>query len=136
MNDRDFRKRTMPQPLQQIGPSPVMKRYPLSVLAIMGTGFWSFVAAAAEATEPWDASAYWTLAYPLSLMAAVVVSFGMERRAWMVGLVLTMSQLPVMLVLGLAGSMTAFGLVFLITLAAPAMVVSALSGWLARSWCS
>lgn len=112
-----------------------MTRRPFLLLAILGAGYWTLVASLAKVPEPWDAESYWALAYPLSILMAAVAGAAFDRRAWLAGLVLTMGQLPVLLVQGGGGPMIAFGLLLLVVLAIPAAIVSGCSGWLARRWC-
>lgn len=112
-----------------------MTTRPFLVLTILSVGYWTLVASLAKTPEPWDAEDYWMLAYPLSILMAAVAGAAFDRRAWLAGLVLTMGQLPVLLVQSGGGPMIAVGLLLLVVLAIPAAIVSGCSGWLARRWC-
>ena len=108
---------------------------PLLAVAVLGAGYWSLVAGLTQVSEPWDAESYWALAYPLSILMAAVAGAAFDRRAWLAGPILTMGQLPLLLVQGGGGRMIAFGLLLLVVLAIPAAIVSGCSGWLTRRWC-
>lgn len=100
-------------------------------IALLGIAAWSVFGAATGVAEPWDAGIYWTLAYPALLLASGLAGAWLRRRAWLAGLVLTLAQLPVMLVQTQAGAMALFALALLAALAVPAMLATGLGGRLA-----
>jgi len=112
--------------------TPTRDRTALIAIAALALCYWAAVGLSAPTAEPWDAAGYWTLAYPLSLALGAVAGAVVGRRAWRAGAVVTMAQLPVMVALGSAGSMTAFAVLILITLSVPAAALSALAGRLTR----
>lgn len=102
----------------------------LVLIAALGGCLWLFVCWIAGTREPWDASFYWTVAYPVSVFLACALGFTMGCRAWIAGVALTLAQFPVMLLLAGANSMSLFGLFLLCVLAIPASILSAVSGWI------
>lgn len=104
----------------------------IAALATVGTCFWLIVCMVGETPEPWDAENYWTVAYPVSVLLAGIIGFRFDRRGWLVGTVLTLSQFPVMLALAGADGMSAFGLALLGVLAIPVTIVSAAASWIGR----
>lgn len=107
-------------------------RTALLAIAALAAGYWAVVALHGRTAEPWDAAGYWRLAYPLSLALAAAAGAVIGRHAWRVGVVVTFAQLPVMVALGSAGSMTAFAVLILVVLSVPAAALSAVAGRLAR----
>ncbi|TJZ91216.1 hypothetical protein FA743_11850 [Paracoccus gahaiensis] len=105
---------------------------PCFALLAFGSSFWLLVCLLAGTREPWDAEAYWTIAYPSSGLLAGIIGFRFDSRGWLAGLVLTLSQFPVMLMLAGLGPMSAFGLVLLGALAVPTMIASTAGSWLGR----
>ncbi|QDA36808.1 hypothetical protein E4191_22270 (plasmid) [Paracoccus liaowanqingii] len=94
--------------------------------------FWLVVSIVAGTPEPWDAESYWTVAYPISGLLAAIIGFRSEHRGWLVGIILTQAQFPVMLTLAGLGPMSAFGLALLAALAIPVTIVSAAASWIGR----
>ena len=105
---------------------------PVAAVLVVGLFYWELVRRWSGVTEPWDAPAYWSLAYPgaLLLSASAVVLF--RRRAWVAGAAIVLAQLPVILWHGGSGPLLAAGLFFLGMLSLPAMAAAALAGRVAR----
>ncbi|UZK68034.1 hypothetical protein OKW76_08025 [Sphingomonas sp. S1-29] len=80
------------------------------------------------APEPWDAHAYWTLAYPASVALSAIAGRFLGKRAWLAGGVVTFAQAPVMWLNNGSGALWAVGLLFLTILAIPCALASALAG--------
>lgn len=99
-------------------------------LSMLGVCFWLLVSLMGDTPEPWDASLYWAVAYPISVLLAGAIGFRMGHRGWIAGAVLTLAQFPVMLVLTGAGPMSVLGLMIVCALAGPAAIVSAICGWI------
>lgn len=99
----------------------------LIILAV-GSVYWQLFAEMTGASEPWDAPAYWTLAYQGSLILSGIAGFFLRRGGWLAGVLLTFAQLPVIWINNEAGPLWAMGLLFLCVLAVPAVAISALSG--------
>lgn len=104
--------------------------FELVLLGAFGGCLWLLVCWIAGTREPWDASFYWTLAYPVSVLLACTLGFQMGYRAWIAGAALTLAQFPVMLLLAGANGMSLLGLLLLCVLAIPASILSAVSGWI------
>jgi hypothetical protein len=104
----------------------------LLALLVVATLYWQSVCLLTGKGEPWDAPAYWTFAYPVSMLLAAMAGWGMRRQGWMAGFVVTLAQLPVMLIhAGGGGQLWVVGLTYLCVLAIPVAAVSALAGRLA-----
>lgn len=110
-------------------PTVVQIAVPLSA----GLGLWLLVCLIGGTSEPWDAPGYWTVAYPASIALSGVLGFGCDRRGWLAGLMVTLAQFPVMLVLAGAGPMSVAGLILLGALAVPAAALSAATSRIGRT---
>lgn len=109
-------------------------RYPIQLLATLAVGmvYWWLTGRRAGVTEPWDAAAYWSVAYPLSLLLSALAGFRFRAHAWSAGAAITFAQLPVIALQGAVGPLLGAGLVILALLSIPAMGLAALAGRLAR----
>ena len=104
----------------------------LVALFAAATLYWVRVASAAGVAEPWDATAYWRLWYPLALLVSALAGWFFPRHGWLAGVTVIVAQLPVLLLAaGNGAALWAAGVVFLTLLAIPAALVSALAGRLA-----
>jgi hypothetical protein len=55
-----------------------------AILAVAtGAALWLVTAAASGRREAWDASGYWTLAYPAALAACAALGYRYPARAWL-----------------------------------------------------
>lgn len=95
------------------------------VVTIVGLFYWSSVSAIAGTKEPWDAPAYWSAAYPISMVLAVALGFAFRRRAWITGLALTFAQLPIMLANTGIGPLAFFAVALLAILSVPVVLAAA-----------
>jgi hypothetical protein len=102
----------------------------IAALLIGSLLYWLFVARVAGVAEPWDAADYWRLWYPLSLGLAALAGGAWRRRGWLAGAIVTFAQLPVTWPGTGAGTRWMVGIVMATLLAAPAVALSALAGWL------
>ena len=112
-------------PKDALIPSLALK---LAGIAILAVAYWQLVSTLTGAPEPWDARAYWTLAYPASVALSAIAGRFLGKRAWLAGIVVTFAQLPVMWLNNGSGPLWAVGLLFLMMLAIPCALVSALAG--------
>lgn len=101
------------------------------ILAIVGgAGLWVATARITGEREAWDASLYWTTAYPLAIVLAGALGFWAPVRAWRWGLAIMLAQ-----AVALAASTFEFGLlplgaIVFCVLAVPAIAVSQVMAWL------
>ena len=86
--------------------------------------FWLFVSVSGGVREPWDAPTYWTFAYPLALAASAVLGFFSRLQPWLVGVLLVVTQLPVIVVGAGIGSLIWAGAGFTCLLAIPAIILA------------
>lgn len=100
-------------------------------LLIVGGLYWQLVSAVTGYGEPWDAPAYWSLAYPFSLVLSAIGGGFMRKSGWIAGVLITFSQLSVMLINNGVGNLAVAGALFLSLLAIPAALVAAVAGRLA-----
>ena len=89
----------------------------LPALLIVAAVYWQSVCLWTGRDEPWDAPAYWMLVYPVSMLLAA-----------MAGFVITLAQLPIMMINAGTGPLWVVGLIYLCVLAIPVAAVSALAG--------
>lgn len=94
---------------------------PMSVALLIGAGLWFAAAALSGRREPWDASAYWAVAYPASILAAAILGYLFPLRAWRWGFALFAGQFIGMCVRdGELGNLWPLGLAMFAVLALPA----------------
>lgn len=98
----------------------------------VGVVFWMLVAWRTPGGEPWDAPAFWTVAYPIALAIAAVLGACFPRKAWLWGLLLIALQVPVVAVMSGVGPLLLAGVVYALVLALPAMAIAAAAGALRR----
>lgn len=102
------------------------------ISAIVGIAYWAAVSGMLGGGEPWDASAYWTLAYPGALLLSAVLGFAMPVRAWVWGVIVVFAQVPVVVAVSGAGPLLLAGVLYAAVLAIPAALVSGIAGWTRR----
>ena len=102
------------------------------IAAVIGIAYWAVASAMAGGDEPWDAPAYWTLAYPGALLVSAVLGVAMPGRAWLWGLIVVFAQVPVVIAVSGAGPLLMAGLLYAAVLSAPAALVSAGAAWARR----
>lgn len=94
------------------------------IAAIGGVALWTATALVGGRTEPWDTGLYWSVSYPLALVAAAVLGYVFPSRPWRWALVLIYSQVLVMLVSGSGLGLLPLGLVLLAFLCLPAVALA------------
>lgn len=95
---------------------------------IGGLAYWQIVVLASGAREPWDASNYWTVLYPLAILICAGLGYAFRRRAWLTGGLFVFAQLPVMVAHAGTGPLIWAGLLLLALLSIPAGVAAWLAG--------
>lgn len=97
------------------------------IVSVTSFLYWQMFAWRANVVEPWDATAYWTFAYPLSVMLAGVVGWHVRNQAWAIGMITSFAQLPVMAMHNEGATNWAIALLFLIPLSIPHSAVAFLT---------
>lgn len=102
------------------------------VSAIVGIVYWAAVSALSGGSEPWDATAFWTLVYPGALLLSAILGFVMPTRAWLWGLIVVFVQVPVVIAVAGADPLLLAGVLYAAVLSIPAALVSGVAGWIRR----
>lgn len=102
------------------------------IAAVIGIAYWAVASGMAGGGEPWDAPAYWTLAYPGALLVSAVLGFAMPARAWLWGVIVVFAQVPVVIAVSSAGPLLLAGVLYAAVLSIPAALVSAGAAWARR----
>lgn len=95
-----------------------------------GLLFWFLVSFSSGNAEPWDSSNYFSLVYPLALLTSALLGAVFPTRAWLWGVLMMLSQVPVVAMVSGVGPLLLAGLAYAAALAVPAAGVSALAGYL------
>lgn len=95
-----------------------------------GLLFWFLVSFSSGNAEPRDSSNYFSLVYPLALLTSALLGAVFPTRAWLWGVLMMLSQVPVVAMLSGVGPLLFAGLAYAAALAVPAAGVSALAGYL------
>lgn len=103
----------------------------LLAILIVAAFYWQFLCLLSGRNEPWDAPLYWTVAYPVSMLLAAMAGWVLKRKGWMAGFVVTLVQLPIMMINAGTGPLWVVGLIYLCVMAIPVAAVSALAGRMA-----
>ena len=101
---------------------------PASIATAIGFTLWLGTSALAGRREAWDASAYWTIAYPAALCACALLGYLYPLRAWRWAIVLFEAQFLAMCIHnGEIGNLWPLGLVLFAVLALPGVLVAMLA---------
>ena len=92
-----------------------------------GALLWLMAAVAGGKREAWDASVYWTVAYPLGIALAGVLGYRVPEKAWRWGLAVMWAQALVLMVSGSDFGLLPLGLIMFSILALPAVFVAMLA---------
>ena len=111
------------------------KIFPAAVIAsAIGFALWFVTSLVTGKREPWDASAYWSVAYPLALLACGVLGCAYPQRPWRWALVLFASQFLAMCVRnGELASLWPLGLALFAVLALPGVVLATVAARFRRA---
>jgi len=101
---------------------------PYILSALSGLGLWALTAAATGKHEPWDASSYWTVSYPLAIIGSAILGFFFPQKPWRWAVSLMLMQLVVMIATGSGLSLLPLGLVMLAVLSVPPALAGVLAG--------
>ena len=102
------------------------------IILILSLLYWQLVSLWGDVDEPWDATAYWTIAYPLSILFAGSAGWISRRHGWAVGMMISLSQWPVMATQEGGETHWAIGLIFLLPLSMPHGAAAFIGGRLKR----
>ena len=110
-----------------------MKTYFTKMLVLLLCSFlyWQFVCWISVTDELWDVDAYWRLWYPISFALSAMAGLAFKKRGWVAGAIVTLAQLPVMMLNNQPSPMLAAGLALLCVLSVPVSITSAFTGWIA-----
>ena len=100
---------------------------PYVLSACAGLVLWMSAAMVTGRHEPWDASSYWTVSYPLAILGAAILGFLFPEKPWRWAAVLMLMQFVVMIAMGSGLSLLPLGLVVLAVLGAPLALAGALA---------
>jgi hypothetical protein len=89
-----------------------------------GIILWAATAFLGGRSEPWDSGLYWSVGYPLALVAAAALGYAFPNRPWRWALLLVYSQLLVLLVSGSGFGMLPLALILLAFLCLPAVALA------------
>lgn len=95
--------------------------------------YWAMVCGVSDVREPWDASGFAYVWYPLSIAGSAIAGCRLGHRGWLAGLAMTFSQLPLWWLQAGIGPMIGIGLPFLAVLAIPPAMVASLVGRLSAA---
>lgn len=102
------------------------------IILIASLIYWAIFAWWGDVSEPWDAHAYWTVAYPISVIFAGAVGWHMRAHAWAIGVMTSLTQLPIMAAHNGATTNWAMALAFLIPLSIPHGAVAYVASYFRR----
>jgi hypothetical protein len=95
----------------------------------MGLWFWASLASGRR--EPWDAAAYWSLAYPAAILVAGILGYLFPARPWRWSLTLFLAQFAAMCIRnGELGNLWPLGLALFAVLSLPAVALGQGGAWL------
>lgn len=98
---------------------------PLGIAAAVGFTLWFATSVLTGRREAWDASAYWTLAYPLSLLTCALLGYSYPDRPWRWALALFQAQFIAMCVRnGELGNLWPLGMVMFAVVGLPGIAVA------------
>lgn len=101
---------------------------PYLVAVVVGAALWFATSMLTGRREPWDAPAYWAVAYPLAILASAVIGYFYPARSWRWPLALFAAQFFAMCVLNRElGNLWPLGLVLFAALALPAVLAATLA---------
>ena len=95
------------------------------ISAVIGFALWFGTSVLTGKREPWDASAYWAVAYPLALVACALLGYASPERPWRWVLALFAGQFIAMCVRnGELGGLWPLGLALFGILALPGILAA------------
>ena len=110
---------------------PISPRGPVTPFALataFGVVLWLATSLLTGRREAWDASVYWTVAYPLAIVACAAIGYAFPDRPWRAVLALFAAQFVAMCLRnGELGGLWPLGLALFAALALPGVVAAHLA---------
>jgi hypothetical protein len=104
---------------------------PLTIAAVAGMVLWISASFISGKKEAWDASVYWTVAYPAAIVLSGLLGLLYPKWAWRWPLALFVFQFVGMVVRsGELGSLWPLGLLLFIVLSVPGILAAQGAAWL------
>jgi hypothetical protein len=101
---------------------------PFLIAVVLGAALWFGISMLTGKREPWDAQAYWALAYPAAILAAALLGYFYPERPWRWAALLFASQFLAMCVRnGELGNLWPLGIAVFAVLALPAVIAARLA---------
>lgn len=98
---------------------------PLVLAMLAGVVLWALAALLTQKREPWDASAYWVVVYPLAIMASALLAYRYPHRPALWTLAVFEAQFLAMCIRnGEAGNLWPMGMMLFAVIALPAILVA------------
>jgi len=98
---------------------------PTLIAFAAGLSLWLATSFVTGKREPWDASLYWSGAYPLALLACALLGYWFPQRAWRWAIVLFEAQFVGLCIRnGELGSLWPLGMVMFAIIAVPGIFVA------------
>ena len=111
---------------------PATPAVPFALAATIGLALWAVASQIGHRAEPWDAPQFWSVFYPLAIIASGVLGLAFPTRPWRWAVTIILMQLPVMALGGSGFGLLPMGLVLLLVLTLPAIGLATLAGWLRK----
>jgi hypothetical protein len=106
---------------------------PLLIASVVGIALWFLAALLTNKREPWDASSYWIVVYPLALIACAVLGYKFPDRPWRWALVLFEAQFVAMCVRnGELGNLWPLGMAIFAVVALPGVLAGKIAAHLSQ----
>jgi len=104
---------------------------PLTIAAVAGMVLWIAASFISGKKEAWDASVYWTVAYPVAIVLSGLLGLFYPKWAWRWPLALFVFQFVGMVVRsGELGNLWPLGLLLFIALSVPGILAAQAAAWL------
>lgn len=112
--------------------SPAMRKtnalVPSAIASFIGLLLFAVTALLTDKREPWDASEYWTVAYPSALLACAILGYACPDRPWRWAIILFEAQFLAMCVRnGELGNLWPMGMLLFAIVALPGVLAAKLA---------
>jgi hypothetical protein len=106
---------------------------PVSIAVVLGAALWFFASIITGKREPWDASDYWAVAYPVAISTCAFLGYWYPERPWRWAIVLFESQFLAMCIRnGEPGSLWPLGMALFAVIAVPGIVAAKIASRFGR----